>query len=132
MTKEATARDAATQPGAVALTEGLGQVPDATWAAVERYADEVHDFNVAVKIDVGVDKASAKCLKAESDARSAVLAFADAAVAEERERWAKKPLTFAQLDAAARDAQIKFCLKSGGSFEEEFARAIELAHGIGD
>lgn len=43
----------------------------------------------------------------------------------------QKPLSFAQLDAAARDAQIKFCLKSGGSFEEEFARAIERAHGIG-
>lgn len=42
-----------------------------------------------------------------------------------------RPLTFAELDAAARDAQIKFCLKSGGSFEEEFARAIERAHGIG-
>ena len=43
----------------------------------------------------------------------------------------QKPLNFAQLDAAARDAQIKFCLKSGGSFEEEFARAIERAYGIG-
>ena len=53
----------------------------------------------------------------------------DAAVAAERERLV--PLSFAQLDEAAREAQIKFCLKGGRSFEEEFARAIERAHGIG-
>ena len=41
------------------------------------------------------------------------------------------PLSFEQLDEAAREAQIKFCLKGGRSFEEEFARAIERAHGIG-
>lgn len=41
-----------------------------------------------------------------------------------------QPLTNEQIQATARDAQIRFCLKSGGSFEEEFARAIERAHGI--
>lgn len=41
-----------------------------------------------------------------------------------------QPLTDEQIKATARDAQIRFCLKSGGSFEEEFARAIERAHGI--
>lgn len=42
-----------------------------------------------------------------------------------------KPLTKAQLSDVARTAQIAFCLKSGGSFEEEFARAVERAHGVG-
>lgn len=52
-------------------------------------------------------------------------------VCDEYEMPVQKPLSLAKLEAAARDAQIKFCLKSGGSFEEEFARAIERAHGIG-
>lgn len=42
----------------------------------------------------------------------------------------RKPLTKAKLSELARAAQIKFCLKSGGSFEEELARAVERAHGI--
>lgn len=47
------------------------------------------------------------------------------------EREEREPLPLAKLSELAREAQIKFCLKSGGSFEEEFARAIERAHGIG-
>lgn len=42
----------------------------------------------------------------------------------------QKPLAHGQLAKLATEAQISFCLKSGGSFEEEFARAIERAHGI--
>jgi len=44
---------------------------------------------------------------------------------------ARKPLTRRQINEASRDAQISFCLKSGGTYEEELARAIERAHGIG-
>ena len=40
------------------------------------------------------------------------------------------PLTRTQINKASRDAQIAFCLKSGGTYEEEFARAVEAAHGI--
>lgn len=104
----------------VALTDGLGLVPDATWAAVERYADEVHDFNVAVKIDVGVDKASAKCLKAEADARKAVLAFAAAAVAAERERNAGWFALVMSAAAALEDASN--CLR-----DQDAKRAAEGA-----
>jgi hypothetical protein len=53
-----------------------------------------------------------------------------AAVAAERERCARRPLTRKQINKASRDAQISFCLKSGGTYEEELARAIEKAHGI--
>lgn len=41
-----------------------------------------------------------------------------------------KPLTRKQINEASREGQISFCLKSGGTYEEEFARAIEKAHGI--
>lgn len=52
-------------------------------------------------------------------------AYARAALA------ARKPLTRKQINEASRDAQISFCLKTGGTYEEELARAIERAHGIG-
>lgn len=42
----------------------------------------------------------------------------------------REPLTRQQINSASRDAQISFCLKSGGTYEEELARAIEAAHGI--
>lgn len=39
----------------------------------------------------------------------------------------QEPLSAERISDLARDAQIAFCLKSGGCFEEEFARAIERA-----
>lgn len=43
---------------------------------------------------------------------------------------ARKPLTRKQINEASRDAQVSFCLKVGGTYEEELARAVERAHGI--
>lgn len=56
---------------------------------------------------------------------------AEALVAKERERCELKPLTRTQIAAASRDAQISFCLKNGGTYEEELVRVVERAHGIG-
>jgi len=53
-----------------------------------------------------------------------MIAYARAALS------ALKPLTRKQINEASRDAQISFCLKSGGTYEEELARALERAHGI--
>jgi len=41
-----------------------------------------------------------------------------------------EPLTLAQLNEAARDAQIDFCMGKEASFEVAFARRIEAAHRI--
>lgn len=41
-----------------------------------------------------------------------------------------QPLTGAQLNECARDAQIDFCMDKASSFEVAFARRIEAAHGI--
>lgn len=40
------------------------------------------------------------------------------------------PLTIAQLNECARDAQIDFCMGKESSFEVAFARRIEAAHSI--
>jgi hypothetical protein len=42
------------------------------WSLVERYADSVCDYNTAVRIDVGINKAGAECLAIEKELRAAL------------------------------------------------------------
>ena len=62
-----------------------------TWALIERYADAVCEYNTAVRIDVGIDKAGAECLSAEKELRAhlAALAAIDALPAPSGEPAAK-------------------------------------------
>jgi len=50
-----------------ALESPIGRGP--TWALIERYADAVCEYNTALRIDVGVDKAGAECLSVEMELR---------------------------------------------------------------
>lgn len=54
----------------------------------------------------------------------------EAALTSASKQEGGEPLTFAQLNEAARDAQIDFCMGKETSFEVAFARRIEAAHGI--
>lgn len=70
----------------------------------------------------------------ESAVREA-LAFAGCSACKDPEAYGlpastRVALTLAQLNEAARDAQIDFCMDKESSFEVAFARRIERAHGI--
>ena len=47
-----------------------------TWALIENYADAVCEYNAAVRIDVGIDKAGAECLRIEKELRAHLAALA--------------------------------------------------------
>ena len=128
-------------PANVGSNDGLGLSPERTFEGMKALHDRAWDAlcdahpdgTVADLIVVGALRRKFLDELALNFALLTQLAgeLKDARAESNRLRTAETiPLSFAQLDAAARDAQITFCLKSGGNFNEEFARAVERAHGI--
>lgn len=68
-----------TTPDALKLARDALQSPTSrgpTWALIENYADAVCEYNAAVRIDVGIDKAGAECLRIEKELRAHLAAIA--------------------------------------------------------
>lgn len=70
------------------MSTELPPLPASLTKALDAYADRVSEYDVAVKIDVGVTKAGQIATDACGKALEEVLAYARAAVAAEREACA--------------------------------------------
>ena len=81
------------------------------WSLIEQYADAVHAYNEAVRIDVGIDKESAKCLAIEKELRASLAAPMPQAEPQESAEPSEKQRKLMEL--ADRIDYERLCLRPG-------------------
>lgn len=67
------------------------RVPSDVWTLIEKYSDAVAQYNEAVRIDVGIDKAGAYCLAVEQELRALLERYGRVAVSAEPETRTETP-----------------------------------------